>query len=97
MRPATSSTRSQRPRSSPRGARADASRECAPLDGRRASLHAVALEDLLTGGAQLGAILLQARLHGVVVTQLLAAQAGCIARTGLLLLRSAGMTGLCEA
>jgi hypothetical protein len=58
-----------------------------PYKIRPAALHAVALEHLLAGGTQPGAILLQAPLHGAVVTQLLAAQAGRIARTGLLLLR----------
>ena len=62
-----------------------------PLHARRDSLHAVALENLLAGGAQPGSVLLQTLLDGVIVTHLLAAKAGCIARTGLLLLRGACM------
>jgi DHA1 family bicyclomycin/chloramphenicol resistance-like MFS transporter len=68
-----------------------------PSPRARTSLHTVALEHLLTGRTQPGSILLQALLDGAVVTQLLAAQAGCVPRTCLLLLRRALMTRLCEA
>jgi hypothetical protein len=48
--------------------------------------HAVALEYFLTRGAQLCAVLLQARLDGAIVAQLLTAKPRGIARTRLLLL-----------
>jgi hypothetical protein len=56
-------------------------------------LHAVAFENFSAAGAQTGSFRLKASLHRAVITEILAAKAGCIARTrGLLLLR-AGMLG----
>ena len=62
---------------------------------RRDGLHAVALEDLLTGLAQLRPVLLQTLLNSEIIVQLLPAKALCIARAGPLLFRSTHMA-LCE-
>ena len=53
---------------------------------RCSRLHAVALEDLVAGRTQPGPVLLQARLHGTVITQILATEARGVTRTGLLFL-----------
>src|SRR5689334_5623738 len=57
---------------------------------RRAS-HAVALEHLLAGRAELRAVVLQADLNLVVIAEILPAETRGVARTGVLLLRRAGM------
>jgi hypothetical protein len=62
---------------------------------RRDGSHAVALEDLLTGLAQLRPVLLQTLLNSEIIVQLLPAKALRIARAGLLLFRGTHMA-LCE-
>ena len=63
---------------------------------RCSRLHAVALEDAVARRAQPGPVLLQALLHGAVVTQILATEARGVTRTGLLfLLRALMALGEC--
>jgi hypothetical protein len=63
------------------------------LDGSD-PLHAMACKHLFTRRTQPCAVLLQAVLNGCVITQLLSAKAGSIARTSLLLLWGSRMATL---
>jgi hypothetical protein len=57
-----------------------------PCHGGRFALHPVTRKHLAAGAREPGAVLLKALLHRHVVAEVFSAEAGCISRTGLLLL-----------
>src|SRR5579863_8044188 len=61
---------------------------------RRSASHPVAFEHLLAGRTEARALALKTLLHGVVIAEILAAEARCIARARALLLLGSHMLGL---